>query len=300
MFTRIIVAASCVAVVCVGARGASPQPAAPAHFHHVHLNTVDPARALEFYTTTFESEKAKFLGRTDAVWAHQSWILFTKVDAPPPWEPVSAIWHVGWGAQDMPAEYKKQVERGTKFFTPLTDISELARTPNFYYAYVESPDRVLVELNTAAHHHFGHVHLFSEDPVAAAEFYMKYLGATRRSTLPLSREVRMYKGLPVGPSASLMADDVNIIIFPAEHSRQSYPEYWKDGRTTLAPSKGRAVDHIGFSFDNLADAVERMKKDGVTVTDDVRTVANGALKIAFIEGPDKIRIELVEGRASKP
>lgn len=80
-----------------------------------------------------------------------------------------------------------------------------------------------------------------------------------------------------------------------------YPEYWRTtGQTALAPTRGRAVDHLGFSFDNLADAVERMRKDGVTITDDVRSAPNGALKIAFIEGPDKIRIELVEGRAAKP
>ena len=35
------------------------------------------------------------------------------------------------------------------------------------------------------------------------------------------------------------------------------------------------------------------------ITDPVRTTAGGKLKHAFIEGPDYIRIELVEGRAQK-
>ena len=43
----------------------------------------------------------------------------------------------------------------------------LARTPGFYYAYVKGPNGVLIELNTANHHRFGHVHLLSADPVAA-------------------------------------------------------------------------------------------------------------------------------------
>ncbi|MBK7598014.1 MAG: hypothetical protein IPJ07_05605 [Acidobacteria bacterium] len=65
---------------------------------------------------------------------------------------------------------------GTKFFEPLTDISDIggnanARPGSFYYAYVESPDKALIELNTAAHHNFGHLHLFSADPVGAAEWY---------------------------------------------------------------------------------------------------------------------------------
>ena len=49
---------------------------------------------------------------------------------------------------------------------------------------------------------------------------------------------------------------------------------------------------------HLDETIARLKKDGVTVTDEPRTVL-GKLKIAFIEGPDKIRIELVEGHATK-
>ena len=67
----------------------------------------------------------------------------------------------------MPATYQKQLNSGTKFNTPLTDISDLVNSPGFYYAYVEGPDHALIELNTANHHHFGHLHLLSEDPVSA-------------------------------------------------------------------------------------------------------------------------------------
>ena len=42
-----------------------------------------------------------------------------------------------------------------------------------------------------------------------------------------------------------------------------------------------------------------MRKSGVKVTDEIRSVANGKIKYAFIEGPYKIRIELVEGHARK-
>ena len=42
-----------------------------------------------------------------------------------------------------------------------------------------------------------------------------------------------------------------------------------------------------------------MRKDGVKVTDEIKSAAGGKIKYAFIEGPDKIRIELVEGQAQK-
>ena len=280
------------------------KPAAPptpeVHFHHLHLNTTDPKAAIDFYTSKFDCEKGKFAGLMDAVWAQKSWLLFTKVNQPPPWEMTSSIWHFGWGAEDMKATYEKQLQMGTKFFTPITDISDIGgqagATGRFFYAYVESPDKALIELNTANHHRFGHLHLFSADPIAAGQWYMKYFGA--RGRVSPSREPRIYRGVQIGPSASLTVDNVNIIIYPVEYTKMAYPDHWK-GKTELESTKGRVVDHVGFSVDNLAEAVERMRKDGVKVTDEIRSVAGGKIKYAFIEGPDKIRIELVEGHAKK-
>jgi catechol 2,3-dioxygenase-like lactoylglutathione lyase family enzyme len=263
------------------------QEAPPAHFHHVHLNSADPAAAVRFYTSRFDCEKAQYKGE-DAVWAQKSWLLFNKVDAAPPFEVTSAIWHIGWGAEDMKAAYQKQLDIGTPFQTPITDISKLAMTAGFYYAYVDGPDHALIELNTAAHHHFGHLHLFSEDPVAAGEWYVAHFGAKRRGSRPPSREPRFYNGFQVGPASSLTMDNVNIIIFPMEHARQTFPEIWK-GRTGFDSTRGRVIDHIAFSVDNLAEAEERLRKEGVPVSAD-----------HFIEGPDKVRIELVEGLAARP
>jgi catechol 2,3-dioxygenase-like lactoylglutathione lyase family enzyme len=187
---------------------------------------------------------------------------------------------------------------GTKFFTPLTDISDIGGNAGakdlFYYAYVESPDKALIELNTAGHHRFGHIHLFSADPIAAGEWYIKYFGA--RGRIPTSREPRMYRGYQIGPSVSLTVDNVNIIIFPAEYLKKDYPDRWK-GKVELESTKGHVVDHVGFSFENLSEALEKMRKDRVKVTDEIRTI--GKVKFAFVEGPDKIRIELVEGQARK-
>ena len=251
-----------------------------AHFHHLHLNSTDPAAAIQFYTTRFECEKASYKG-VDAVKAGKAWLLFNRTDAAPPSALVAALWHFGWGAEDMKTTYQKQLDLGTKFHTPITDISDLAMRPGFYYAYVDGPDHALIELNTANHHHFGHLHLFSADPIAAGEFYIKNFGAVNRSGRAPSREPRYYKGFQVGPGMSLMMDEVNIIIFPKEHARQSYPDAWK-GREDFAPTKGRVVDHVAFSVPNLSDAVERLRKNGITVHDH------------FVDGPDGVLIELVE------
>ncbi|MGH9798736.1 MAG: VOC family protein, partial [Blastocatellia bacterium] len=241
------------------APAAQATPTNEAHFHHLHLNTTDPQAAINFYTSKFDCEKGKFAGLADAVFAQKSWILFTKVKDAPPWELTSSIWHFGWGAEKMKDEYERQLKLGTKFFTPLTDISDIGGNAGakdlFYYAYVESPDRALIELNTAGHHNFGHLHLFSADPVSAGEWYVKHLGAKMRGNRTPSREPRFYKGYQIGPNVSLMMDNVNIIIFPAEYLKKDYPDRWK-GKVELESTKGHVVDHIGISFDNVTEAVD--------------------------------------------
>jgi hypothetical protein len=63
--------------------GAATSAFAQTHFHHAHLNSTDPAAAIEFYTTHLSGEKATFDGK-DAVWTQKSWLLFTKVKQAPP------------------------------------------------------------------------------------------------------------------------------------------------------------------------------------------------------------------------
>ncbi|MSV28344.1 MAG: hypothetical protein EXQ52_06315 [Bryobacterales bacterium] len=264
--------------------------ASVAHFHHIHLNSTAPAEAAAFYAKHFYCEKASYPGVNEAVRTQKSWLLFEKVGTPPAWEPTSAIWHFGWGAEDMKSAYQTQFDLGAKFFTPLTDISDLANVPGFYYAYVEGPDRALIELNTANHHRFGHLHLFSEDPVSAGEWYMRHFGAVRRGNRPPSREVRMYRGVPVGPAMSLVMDDVNIIIYPAAYSRAAYKENW-NGKAALDPTRGRVADHIGFAVPSVAEAAARLRNAGIKVTNKGNAV--------FVEGPDRIGIELVEEHATR-
>jgi catechol 2,3-dioxygenase-like lactoylglutathione lyase family enzyme len=156
----------------------------------------------------------------------------------------------------------------------------------------------LIELNTAGHHHFGHIHMLSKDPITAGEWYMKEFGLTRQGRAAPSREPRMYKGFQIGPSMSLMMDNVNIIIYPMEYAKTQWPELWKE-RIDFESTRGHVTDHIGFGVDNLDETLARLKKDGVKITDEPRSVAGGKVRFAFIEGPDHVRIELVEGQAHK-
>jgi catechol 2,3-dioxygenase-like lactoylglutathione lyase family enzyme len=295
-----------VALVAPQQEQSSPPVAQPlAHFHHLHLNATDPEAAIGFYTAKLESEKRKFAGAVDGVWSHKSWLLFSKVNAAPASEITSPIWHMGWGGGDnMKQTYEKQVSSGTRFQTPITDISDQCDgkggNGRFFFSYIDGPDHALIELNTTAANvtYFDHVHLLSEDPIAAAEWYVKEFGLRRRSPDPPSRELRYRCGRQTGPAVGLVMDDINLIIYPVGNAKAAFPEAWK-GRDGLESSKGHTIDHVGFSVDNLDQTLERLKKDGVKVTDEPRSVFDGKVKFAFIEGPDHIRIEILEDHTAK-
>jgi catechol 2,3-dioxygenase-like lactoylglutathione lyase family enzyme len=75
-------------------------------------------------------------------------------------------------------------------------------------------------------------------------------------------------------------------------------------------SKGSTVDHIGFSVPNLQQVLDKVKAAGYriataaeapagsTVVGDVRVVTGGPLSgIAYIFGPDEVKVELMEMKA---
>ena len=269
--------------------------AAQTHFHHVHLNSTDPKAAIEFYTTHLSGEKATFDG-ADAVWTQKSWLLFNKVKQPPPSEVVSPLFHIGWGAEDMKAEFERQIKLGTTFQTVLTDGVELfgagTRDRNFFM-YLDGPDHATIEVQSAMHHNFMHVHLLSDDPVAAAAWYEKHLGLTPRNQL---KTERAFRGIPTGPSASSQLDNVTFFWYPTAHAKALYGGQWK-GRTGYATNRGRVIDHVAVSVDNLDQTVAQLRAEGVKVVTPPRR-ANG-MRSAFVQAPDNLELEIVEGHAQQ-
>src|SRR5437764_6615048 len=73
-------------------------------FHHLHLNSVDPDAAIDFYTRQFPSTRKGNCGGHPALFSpNDVMVLFDKVDRPPAGEPQSAIWHFGWHVTDAQA-----------------------------------------------------------------------------------------------------------------------------------------------------------------------------------------------------
>lgn len=57
---------------------------------------------------------------------------------------------------------------------------------------------------------------------------------------------------------------------------------------------GSAYGHVALGVDNVADTCERIKTAGGNVTREAGPVKGGDTIIAFVEDPDKYKIELIE------
>mgnify|MGYP000098906656 CR=1 FL=1 len=94
--------AAAAAVAAGGAQVLAQAPAAiePLHFHHVHLNSVNPAAAAAYYAKPFaKSATTTTFNGQPAVKTGHIYILFNKVAAAPTNEltgPQTSVWHFGW------------------------------------------------------------------------------------------------------------------------------------------------------------------------------------------------------------
>ena len=62
-----------------------------------------------------------------------------------------------------------------------------------------------------------------------------------------------------------------------------------------APTRGRAIDHIGFELDDLEAFCEQLTAKGIEFDTEYREIDSIQLKIAYITDPAGTRIELTEG-----
>ena len=73
-------------------------------FHHLHLNSVDPNAAIDFYVRQFPtSSKASWGGLPARKAPNNVLLLFATVATAPATSPQTGIWHLGWHVTDARA-----------------------------------------------------------------------------------------------------------------------------------------------------------------------------------------------------
>jgi catechol 2,3-dioxygenase-like lactoylglutathione lyase family enzyme len=125
----------------------------------------------------------------------------------------------------------------------------------------------------------NHVHIRSADPHASATWYEKYFEAKKIS----EREV-----MPGTITIGMEVDG------PVRLNISSKPEGSSDKRS-VAELNRLGLEHFGFNVADLDMEMERFEQAGIRVVLPLTDVGNGT-RLAYIEGPDDVLIELVERR----
>jgi len=120
---------------------------------------------------------------------------------------------------------------------------------------------------------FDHIQIYCGDLERAVAYFQDILAGKE-----VSRQMR--------PAGLMVRMDVHGVIF-------SLIAVSPD-RGQLDPGKGkRGMDHIGFRVKDIELTLEEMRKKGVRVATELTVLPNG-IKVAFIEGPEGVLIELFE------
>ncbi len=304
---------------------------APPGFHHLHLNSVDPEPAIDFYVRQFpRSSKTTWGGLPALAAPNDVLVLFTRVAVPPATTPQSAFWHFGWHVADARASLDTYRARRDVTLLPLYTTDEggwvlvsndtwpsTGRTPGLTraqiaearargvqptrtggFGYLEGPDRALVEY--AGNHpaeRFNHVHMYQDDPYCAQLWYQKHLNAPvyagRTSETPLTEATCR---VPRGAEQSWPAlDRRGMFRAPSAavvFGHVALPWYVRQGDEPLASPRGQLYDHIALSVADLDAWIAKLRGEGVPFLEEAYRL--GDTRAVMIEGPSREAIELVE------
>jgi hypothetical protein len=299
----------------------------PSHFHHVHLNSLNPAAAIDYYIKAFPTSTKVSMGGFDGLKTVNVSVLFTKVNTAPPTGPPSAIWHFGWLVPDSRARmdmFKTMGLTSTPMYAtpdgPMIDITSdsypgnltveqlaAAKTSNVQpsktggYEYMKGPDGAMYENNGNSSERFDHLHMFAENPVCAQLWYSIHLGSPmppqrgRGDAPPPPAPTMDTCKQPYGPPTFPSPTKEGWLRAPTAVARFDDVAFYiipKQGPGALATTKGQVIDHMGLGVADLTATVARLKREGVKFLEEQH--AWGSTQAAMIEGPDAVAIELVE------
>ena len=112
---------------------------------------------------------------------------------------------------------------------------------------------------------WDHVHLTSSNPQKAADWYTEQFGGDRTES---------------GPFPAVLFDGMLV--------------KFKPGKDGYGKSEGSAVDHIGFSVEDVGVKLKALESAGATITQEARTIEAAGFTFGFIEDPWGTKVELID------
>jgi len=297
-------------------------------FHHLHLNSVDPDAAIEFYTRQFPStERASYAG-APSLKSGKVWVLFNKVKTPPPTQPQTAIWHFGWHVVDAHKDMAAYQQRGVKLLPLYTtdaggsvfvssdtwpgangslgrtkaEIAEaiakgIQPTHGAGFAYLEAPDGAIIEYQgDMPAERFNHVHMFQKDPYCAELWYHQHLNAPLSAAAARAAYTEVNCRVPLPERGWPALEQRGMYRMPAGVTFDDVALTWhvqQDDRP-LVGTRGHLYDHIGLNVQNLDAWIAKLRQEHVKFLSKTYKLGDG--RAVMIEGPSREALELVEDK----
>lgn len=235
-----------------------------APYDHIHLAATNAQEAVNWYVKHFGGEAARFLRSTDTslpidrVMYGDIAVIFFERD-PGEGSVGSGVDHFGFSMSNVADVVASVVEDGGK------QLGDLVEFGGMQIGFVEDPWGTKLEIiDDPELRGMHHLHLSSPNPEATLDWYDENFGGEREQ----------WKGaLP-----ALDYGDILLMVSQASGD--------------VAPTQGRSFDHLGWKFEDLTAAEAALKANGVEFSMDPREFRT--IRIAFADGPDGVRIELVE------
>ena len=306
------------------AQSALPTPG----FHHLHLNSVNPESAIEFYTKTFPStSKTTFAGQPALRSPNNVLVLFNRVATPPATQPQTAFWHFGWHVTNVREALDRFLKQnvtlvplytgdgaGTVFISSDTwpgsgGVLGLTRAGiaeakakgvkpvgGAGFAYLRGPDDALIEYqgNQPAER-FNHVHMYQDQPFCAQLWYQKYLNVPLAPKQAPRSEANCI--IERGADKTLPALDWDGMYRTPSVTSTLFGDvslfwYMNQGGAPAVSTRGHLMDHIALSVADLDAWIARLRAEKVTFLEQPYSL--GGHRAVLIEGPSKEAIELIE------
>jgi catechol 2,3-dioxygenase-like lactoylglutathione lyase family enzyme len=242
---------------------------------HLHVYTRDIDVQKKFWVEVMGATATK-LGQMDVMKFPDVLVMLRKGE-PTGGTKGSVVNHMGFRVKDIESAIPRMKAAGADIVTR-TEISGGRATGDIYrneasnqvQAFVMGPDELKIEIIEdkslavpIAHHH---VHFFIPAPIEGVAWYVKHFGA---------------KGGKRGPFDAADLPGVNL-------SFTNFAE-------TVAASKGRSLDHIGFEIRGLEAFCKKLEAAGVKFDVPYRKVPAAGLAVAFFTDPWGTYVELTEG-----
>ncbi|MGI9259640.1 MAG: VOC family protein [Gammaproteobacteria bacterium] len=271
-------AAALIAILIPAATGAQS-------FTHIHLRAPDAAAAAEWYQTLLGGVLRPSTAGMGSVGQAHGAIATMLDDGSAARSRGGVIDHFGFAVPNVATTLERAQVMGARMIT--------APTPGVVttaIAMIEDPWGTRIELlESQDFRGIQHIHLVTEQPAALRDWFLQVFGGD------------------FDPAHG--GDELNTIQYDGIwiYISESFSTVETAGREDvdvaeidISPSRGRSLDHLGFSVDDMDALVSRVRASGYTPYETRPNRPGGTTLLMFFEGPDGVHFEIAEPGGVQP